>query len=220
MTTGNREDYIINILRLTEGKGVVKTTELASFMNVSPASVSEMLKVLSEEGLVNYEKYRGVSLTEKGMQSAKNLRLKHHIMERFFVDVLDKDHASAHTEACAIEHSISDESANKMCRMMGTKVDSDCEVCTNPCHGVRDTSLPTISLVDMELNDTGVISHLICNDSNKIKKLISMGFVPGRTVKIETKLSSKGPRIVKIGDSVIAIDRDMSTLIQVDIGGV
>ena len=46
MSTDNREDYLINILRLTEGKGVVKTTELANYMNVSPASVTEMLKVL------------------------------------------------------------------------------------------------------------------------------------------------------------------------------
>ena len=63
MTTGNREDYLINILRLTEGEGVAKTTELATYMNVSPASVSEMIKVLAKEGLVNYEKYKGVSLS-------------------------------------------------------------------------------------------------------------------------------------------------------------
>ena len=67
MTTGNREDYLINILRLTEGDGVAKTTELASFMNVSPASVSEMVKILANEGLVRYEKYKGMSLTEEGL---------------------------------------------------------------------------------------------------------------------------------------------------------
>ena len=46
MTTGNREDYLISILRLTEGENNTKTTELAAFMKVSPASVTEMLKVL------------------------------------------------------------------------------------------------------------------------------------------------------------------------------
>ncbi|MCL2317669.1 MAG: hypothetical protein FWC44_01235, partial [Methanomassiliicoccaceae archaeon] len=51
MTTGNREDYLINILRLTEGIDTTKTTELATYMNVSPASVTEMLKVLAAEGL-------------------------------------------------------------------------------------------------------------------------------------------------------------------------
>ena len=88
MSTDNREDYLINILRLTEGTGVVKTTELANYMKVSPASVTEMLKVLQKEGLVNYERYRGVSLTEEGNIRARDLRRKHHIMERFLTDVL------------------------------------------------------------------------------------------------------------------------------------
>jgi DtxR family Mn-dependent transcriptional regulator len=67
MTTGNREDYLINILRLTEGKNTTKTTELAAFMNVAPASVTEMLKVLANEGFVEYERYHGVMLTERGL---------------------------------------------------------------------------------------------------------------------------------------------------------
>ena len=101
MSTDNREDYLINILRLTEGVGTVKTTEIANYMGVAPASVTEMLKTLSKEGLVNYERYRGVSLTEEGIAAAKNLRRKHHIMERFLTDVLEVDHQSAHDNACA-----------------------------------------------------------------------------------------------------------------------
>ncbi len=50
MGSENREDYLINILRLSEGKGVVRTSELASYMKVAPASVTEMLRVLSEAG--------------------------------------------------------------------------------------------------------------------------------------------------------------------------
>ena len=134
MSTDNREDYLINILRLTDGTGVVKTTELANYMDVSPASVTEMLKVLQKEGLVNYEKYKGVSLTDEGNIKARDLRRKHHIMERFLTDVLEIDHQDAHDQACAVEHSISEDTANKMCRMIGTKVDGDCGTCQNPCH--------------------------------------------------------------------------------------
>jgi len=217
MTTGNREDYLINILRLTEGEGVVKTTELASYMDISPASVSEMLKVLSDEGLVKYEKYKGVALTEEGLQHARNLRRKHHIVERFLVDVLDMDHKSAHNEACAFEHSISNDSANKMCRMIGAKVDSDCETCSDPCHG-KDSSLnSTINLSDMDAGKMGIISHLICEEPDKMKKLISMGFVPGRGIAIDNKVSSKGPWIVRLGNSIIALDKDLSSLVYVDI---
>ena len=214
MSTDNREDYLINILRLTEGKGVVKTTELANYMNVSPASVTEMLKVLKNEGLVNYERYRGVSLTEEGNIRARELRRKHHIMERFLTDVLDIDHKDAHDQACAVEHSISEDAANKMCRMMGTKIDGDCGTCKNPCHDCINDCIPAS---DMRQGDKGTISHLSSDDAGAIRKLISMGFVPGREIELSASVSDKGARIIRIGDSTIALDKDMASAIQVNL---
>lgn len=193
MTTGNREDYLINILRLTEGEGVAKTTELASFMNVSPASVSEMIKILANEGLVEYEKYKGVSLTEKGLVYARQLRKRHHVLERFLTDYLSVDHKTAHEEACRMEHAISDESAIKMCHMMGTPVDQDCQSRKSPCKAVSDGVTNIVPMNKLCQGQTGRISHIKSDDSDVIKKLISMGFVPGRDVTIESILSDGGP---------------------------
>ena len=214
MSTDNREDYLINILRLTDGKGVVKTTELANYMQVSPASVTEMLKVLQKEGLVNYERYRGVSLTEEGNIRARDLRRKHHIMERFLTDVLEIDHQDAHDQACALEHTMTDDAANKMCRMMGTKVDSDCGTCKNPCNNSLQISECTPAS-EMKPSEKGVISHLQSEDGNVVRKLISMGFVPGREIELSSSVSDKGARIIKIGSTVIALDRDMASAIFV-----
>ena len=215
MSTDNREDYLINILRLTEGEGVVKTTELANYMNVSPASVTEMLKVLQKEGLVNYERYRGVSLTEEGNIRARDLRRKHHIMERFLTDVLEIDHQDAHDQACAVEHSISDDAANKMCRMMGTKVDGDCGTCKNPCHNSADKLGITTPLSEMKQGDKGCISHLSSEDASVVRKLISMGFVPGREVELSATVSDKGARVIRIGETTIALDREIASAVYV-----
>ena len=217
MSTDNREDYLINILRLTEGKGVVRTTELAEYMEVSPASVTEMLKVLQKEGLVNYERYRGVSLTERGNMKARDLRRKHHIMERFLTDVLEIDHKDAHDQACAVEHSMSDDAANRMCRMMGTKVDGDCATCSNPCTGLEGTSGKCLQVSAMVQGDKGTISHLSSDDPGMIRKLISMGFVPGRYVELSTYVSDKGARIIRIGDTTIALDLGMASAIFVNV---
>ncbi len=217
MSTDNREDYLINILRLTDGTGVVKTTELANYMQVSPASVTEMLKVLQKEGLVNYERYRGVSLTEEGNIKARGLRRKHHIMERFLTDVLEIDHKEAHDQACAVEHSISDDAANKMCRMIGTKVDGDCGTCSNPCHEVTSITDTCKPVSEMEQGDKGIISHLSSEDGAMIRKLVSMGFVPGREIELSASVSDKGARIIKIGETTIALDRSMASVIFVNI---
>ena len=217
MSTDNREDYLINILRLTDGTGVVKTTELANYMQVSPASVTEMLKVLQKEGLVNYERYRGVSLTEEGNIKARNLRRKHHIMERFLTDVLEIDHKEAYDQACAVEHSISDDAANKMCRMMGTKVDSDCGTCTNPCHEIITEMDVCKSVSELGQGEKGVISYLSSDDGATVRKLVSMGFVPGREVELSASVSDKGARIIKIGETTIALDKSMASVIYVNV---
>ena len=159
MASENREDYLINILRLTEGKSTVRTSELATYMNVAPASVTEMLRVLADAGYVNYVKYRGVSLTPAGLEYARNIRRKHHVLERFLVDVLGIPHEEAHRQACQMEHAISDESINKICRMIGTKVDHDCTTCDNPCGNITriDNALAGIPRrmqnVENKLND-------------------------------------------------------------------
>jgi DtxR family Mn-dependent transcriptional regulator len=218
MSTDNREDYLINILRLTDGEGSVKTTELANFMKVSPASVSEMLKILQSEGMVNYRKYRGVTLTDEGLKKAMDLRRKHHIIERFLTDVLDVDHMQAHEEACVMEHMMSDDSANKMCRMMGTKVSRDCESCTDPCHDSINMMSPCVPLSDMDQGQKGTISHLSNTDSSVVRRLISLGFVPGRAVELDGRVSDKGARIVKIGDTTIALDKNMASAVMVTVG--
>ena len=178
---------------------------MAAIMNVAPASVTEMLRTLSEAGLVNYEKYKGVSLTPEGMECARNIRRKHHIVERFLTDVLDIDHQAAHDEACLMEHAISEDSANKICRIIGTKVDSDCNTCSNPCKN----SSKGRSVADMSPGESGTIAYLRSDDATKVKKLLSMGFIPGREVVLDS-MQNNGPRVVKLGDSIIAIDKDLS----------
>lgn len=217
MTTGNREDYLINILRLTEGEGVAKTTELASYMGVSPASVSEMIKVLAKEGLVSYEKYKGVALTEKGLVYARQLRKKHHVVERFLTDYLSVDHKTAHEEACRMEHAISDESAIKMCHMMGTPVDVDCQCCQSPCKAVSEGIVNVLPLNKLAQNQSGKISHIKSDDSEIVKKLVSMGFVPGREISIEAILSDGGPRVARIGEATMTLDYRLASCIFVDV---
>jgi len=220
MTTGNREDYLISILRLTEGENATKTTELAAFMSVSPASVTEMLKVLANEGLVEYERYHGVRLTEEGLSYARLVRKKHHVIENFLINVLNVDRATAHKEACRMEHALSDESAIKMCQMMGTSVDIDCQICSAPCKAASSEGINiTTSLSDLSPGGHGVISHLKNSDSGVIKKLIMMGFVPGRELTLDAISPGDSTTIVNVGNSVVALNRDLASSVFIDTNG-
>ncbi len=217
MSSGNREDYLISILRLTEGERAAKTTELASFMGISPASVTEMLKILAAEGYVEYEKYKGVILTESGLNYARQIRKKHHVMENFLMNVLNVDHQTAHEEACKMEHAISEDSMLRLCQMVGTPVDNDCKSCTNPCKAASYGRYDVETLDKMDSGDHGVISHLKSDTPDTVRRLISMGFVPGRIISVEGRISDKGPRIIGIGDSTIALDVELASAIYVDV---
>lgn len=212
MSSGSREDYLVNILRLAEENGTVRTSKLATYMNVAPASVTEMLRTLSENGLVKYEKYKGVTLTPEGLAYAQSIRKKHHVVERFLTDVLDLDEDSAHEEACLLEHAISNESTNKMCRILGSKVDDDCASCVNPCDNIAFDN----SLLSLEPGQRGTISHLQSDNIDQVKKLLSMGFVPGREVRLES-MQNNGPRVVSVGDSIIALDSEFSRIIRLTV---
>ncbi|MDR0778929.1 MAG: metal-dependent transcriptional regulator [Methanomassiliicoccaceae archaeon] len=214
MASGNREDYLLRILRLTNGDGIAKTTDIAALMNVSAASVTEMLRILANDELITYKKYKGVSLTPEGLAMAKRIRDKHQIAERFLMDVLDKDQGDAHEEACKMEHILSDESARRMCRIVGAAEMSDCEaLCGSEC--IKKAS--GIQLNKISAGMAGKISHLKCDDAEKIRKLISIGFVPGRTISMVNRTTSNGPIIFRMGESNIALDQELASLVFVNV---
>ena len=217
MTTGNREDYLIAILRLTEDGTAAKTTELAEHMGVSPASVSEMLKILSKDGLVEYAKYRGVRLTEKGYRDARLTRKRHHIVEKFFIDVLGLEPEIAHMEAHRIEHTISDSAAQRICDILGNPPDCDCQSCVNPCKSVSGFGISiTFQLCDVEAGFCGSVAYLKTDDSKVMEKLMSMGIIPGREISVTGRDDEKGVITAAIGGSSVALDRKMASYVYLD----
>ena len=210
MTTFNREDYLIYILRITGGTKVAKTSEIAATLNVSPASVSEMIKILADEGLVEYEKYRGVSLTQKGLECAVHLREKHKVMEKFLVDVLGADEKVAHEEACKTEHVISDESVGRLCKAIGTNDKCGCG-CTIDC----DAACHDSTLDSARLGTKYIVSHLKGGSSDQIKKLISMGFAPGIDVIPVEKINPDGPLVVLINGLHLALESELAPFVHI-----
>ncbi len=216
MTSDNREDYLISILRLSNGDKNVKTTELAEFMNVSPASVTEMTKALAADGLVIYERYKGIRLSKEGMEMARQIRKKHHVIEHLLVDCLGMDHEEAHVEAHKMEHSISDGTSIRICNMVGNPIDEDCQCCPVPCKRYSKGATNISPLNKIPKNKGGCIAYIKTDDAEIIKQLNSIGFVPGREVSIESILMDGGDRIVKIGDYMIALSYDLASAVFVD----
>ena len=97
------EDYLEVISELVDMKGYAATLDISRYMNVSAPSVTKMLKKLDAEGYLEYEKYYGINLTEKGQRIADIIKQKHGILLEFF-EILGIGKEIANQDAEGIEH--------------------------------------------------------------------------------------------------------------------
>jgi len=107
LTVENYVKSIFNIC-LTEESQRATTGQLATVLNVSPGTVTSMLKTLSETGLATYTPYEGVRLTDSGNRLALQILRKHRLVELFLVQTLDLEWDQVHEDAEQLEHVISD----------------------------------------------------------------------------------------------------------------
>lgn len=118
--TISEENYIkvIYHLSLVSPKGV-NTNAIAGMLDTKASSVTDMLKKLADKELVSYQKYQGVTLTEKGFYSAKMIVRKHRLWEVFLVDKLNFSWDEVHEIAEELEHIKSEKLINKLDEFLG-----------------------------------------------------------------------------------------------------
>jgi Mn-dependent DtxR family transcriptional regulator len=97
------EDHLERIAGLIEDKGYARVTDVAEALGVKPSTVSNMVRRLAARGFVNYEKYRGFSLTEEGRMVAARIKARHQILTELF-NLLELAPATVDQEVEDIEH--------------------------------------------------------------------------------------------------------------------
>ncbi len=120
---GNNSVSVENIVKAiysshTLGENV-KTGTLAKKLNVSAAAITDISRKLSAKGIIDYEKYKGLSLTMKGRRIALNVIRKHRLWETFLHETLDLSLTEIHDEAEHLEHQTSDFLADKISEYLG-----------------------------------------------------------------------------------------------------
>jgi Mn-dependent DtxR family transcriptional regulator len=100
------EDYLERILELIDSKGYARVVDIATSLKISQASVSNMVQRLDAEGLLKYEKYRGLVLTSAGETLARNITRRHQLLTDFLT-LLRLDKRVIHHDVEGMEHHIS-----------------------------------------------------------------------------------------------------------------
>lgn len=102
--TPNKEDYLKVIYKLSESDKLVTNKKIAEYLQIAPASVTEMLIKLNRDGYIIYQPYKGSVLTEQGNKIAISLLRGHRLWEVFLMKYLDYSYSEAHEDAELLEH--------------------------------------------------------------------------------------------------------------------
>lgn len=114
--TNSKQEYLKTIYILKSAEGEIKVTEIANRLNKTKASVNNAINGLKADGLLNYEPYGKIELTEKGEKEAIKIVEAYDIVKLFLTDIIGATEENAIEEAKNIKASLSSDSLNKLAR--------------------------------------------------------------------------------------------------------
>ncbi len=191
-------DYLKAIWELSEA-GAASTTDVAARLSVAPASVTRMLGRLQEMDLVEYERYRGASLTERGLAEVLRLVRRHRLIETFLLEHLGYSWQEVHEEAERLEHAVSDKFAERLAELLGHP-DRDPHGDPIPKADGVLTQEDSHPLSEATVGDRVRISRVGDEDIPVLAYLGERELVPGRLLTVEEVRTLDGVVIVEDED--------------------
>jgi len=206
------EEYLEAIYRLQRRRGVAKTTELASELNVVPGSVTNTVQHLKKHGLVEHEPYRGVKLTAKGEKIALKILRRHRLAERLLTDILNAKWSTVHENACKLEHALTKEVTRLLEKKLGYPKScphgnpipsANGKIKEEQCHPLTDASI----------NKACTVARIIDEKREKLLILASKGIMPSVTIRVVERKPSG--MILHVAEKKCTLDYDTASSVLV-----
>jgi DtxR family Mn-dependent transcriptional regulator len=192
------EDYAKAIFALERREEEAATNSaLARRLGVSPASVTAMLKRMSELGLVEHEPYRGVSLTDAGKRMALEVLRHHRLIESYLTEVLGMPWDRVHDEAEVLEHYISEELEERIAAALGNpSVDPHGDPIPNAELAMEGAA--GVPLIELEPGDVVTLSRVSDADPEALRYLAERGIRPGVELLIAQRDALGGSVLIEV----------------------
>jgi DtxR family transcriptional regulator, Mn-dependent transcriptional regulator len=194
------ENYLktIYLAQVADSDELVPMGQLASGLGVVPGTATTMVKTLSESGLVRYEPYMGVRLTEAGEKLASLVLRRHRLIELFLVRILDMSWAEVHDEAERLEHAVSERLIERIDEMLG-----------RPAVDPHGDPIPTaegtiarpnhIDLASAPLNVPLTVERVVDQGAHFLRFIEERRLMPGSEVMVEARDSAADSLQVRSG---------------------
>jgi len=186
------EDFLKAVYSLQQRMERVSTNALAEVLAISAPSVTDMARRMEKDGLVDYQKYRGVVLTEQGQDIALRVLRRHRLIELYLVEELGYALHEVHLEADQLEHAVSDRFVEAVARKLGNP---DVDPHGDPIPAADGTIIrpDTVPLSELEAGVPARVSRLIANDPEMLQHILDRQFTLGAEVEVIRHDPFNGP---------------------------
>jgi DtxR family Mn-dependent transcriptional regulator len=213
--TGPVEDYLKAIYALGRGTSAVATNDIAQRLLIAPASVSGMVRRLAEQGLLSYERYHGVKLTESGRRAALRTLRRHRVIESYLSKALSYPWDRVHAEAERLEHAASDELVDRMASAIGEPAVDPHGAPIPSREGVVDET-EYFPLADLGAGLGVRVVRVSDDDPEMLRYLAELEIIPGAELLIVSKAPFDGPIMLRIGMTLHSIGPALASQVMVE----
>jgi DtxR family Mn-dependent transcriptional regulator len=211
------EDYLKAVYELERlGGGAVATNALAERLSVAPASVTGMVRRLAEQGLLAYERYRGVRLTEAGRRAALRTLRRHRIIESYLATVLGYPWDRVHGEAERLEHAASDELIDRMASALGDPAFDPHGAPIPTRDGSVDEGRP-VALADLAVGERARVVRVSDEDGALLRYLAELALLPGATLTLAARAPFDGPLTLDLERGSVSVGSGVARQVLVEV---
>lgn len=211
--TKSLEDYLEKIYGLRLSLVEIRVKDIAMEMGVSQPSVNQALKELVKLDLIKHLPYGKIEFTQQGLEQAKMIADKHHVLKSFLMNGLGVSELNADKDACLIEHIISQESLEKMQAFVSKQDQIPCSKECNqedlPCENAESA----IPLSHLTSGQKGTVFCIYGGECLK-KRLQEYGFLVNETIEMVRNVSNS-PFLILVKGYQVAIGRGVGDKILV-----
>ena len=211
--TRSVEDYLKAIYRLSPHGRAASTSEIAQRLDLAPASVSGMVKRLSEQGLLEHIPYKGVQLTAEGRRAALRMLRRHRLIEAYLVAFLGYTWDTVHEEAERLEHAVSDTLVDRMAAVLGhPTVDPHGDPI--PTSEGDIVELASIPLAEVPAGAAVEVRRVEEDQPDRLRYIASIGLRPGVRVTVVDRQPFEGPITVTVEGRTHVIGHELARVVR------
>jgi DtxR family Mn-dependent transcriptional regulator len=209
------QNFLKSIYALQQGGERVSTNAMASLLNISAPSVTDMAQRLEEIGLVNYEKYQGVLLTPSGEEEALKILRRHRLIELYLVEELAYELHEVHSEAERLEHAVSDRFIEAIDARLGhPDIDPHGDPIPSADGKIRRRNLKPLS--DWPLNTPARVSRIRATSDEMLQHMVGRGIKLHAQVEITNHDPFEGPLTIVVEGVQQIVGHHVATCILVE----